>query len=917
MSKSVIKRIGILLLALTIFIPIPALAQDDVGFYDNPNSAIQMEAQNSMISVTSEDVAGFQAVSNWLNGKKSYIFVKNTGGFVSYYFNAPNIQKNISNALQGVNIGGWRFSPYYIDPSESVPADQQTTAAKKYGYSFPSAVYLGEYPVVTINFTGIVEDATTPTNVARVVLSGIAETGVKAVKGLVAFFGINIGGDDPKTEFTAGLTPNAIKNMSYANVDYYNTAGDYIDAISKWVESNWEVWKADKDNVGVKLEDSNLFDDGVIVNANETVGSKDGQVSGKEIIGRIAKKAGASINAVIEGLNAYCKEKGLEEAPQSYIVRHMPYELDSMSSASKSYMHGVSDPRYDMFGNIGTLGIVGTTGRTIIHEMLSEPLLKSTGMFAKISAGLNSICDLKFLEANGINFAQFWEGAVGTFIVYAILIGAICFIIVGFFNSITTGGTGHKQIVGRAIMTALLAGLAVGLMVNPKGVSDVMIDTTSKILDVGTSTIGDDSFSKLYTEDASQADKSELRFWYMYFNVWTGYMTNHAVSEEANQFDVSQSTNEYYGLKESPAKLKGNKAVDLWSAVLLNSFYENDGRTPYRVSDHFLAPTIENGNYPEFTVKENKFFNGYICNEIPVGGFISSINVMLFTVIKVFCFIELVVDILLFMLKFVNGAFEGRAFFKDSIGAIGKDIFRVIAYDVIMSIFIYVTAVATGSSLTFIAVFESFFFFALIEYLSRHSTHIMCPGAFVVLDNVANRFKQAFANKAGFDGVSDNTNKQIEELNSLLNDSDEKEDKKDKVKEDADNGETTQEDYSDEDSDNSIDNKDEVDNGYNEIEPSGGEQYSEPDAGIEQDIPELDVNNQYAEENKETGFNNFSKQHGKISKDSLLDIKPKEDQEEISSSDLDTAKEHDKVKRPNRNFDDENDIKIDNDKGNL
>ena len=732
------------------------------GTYDMPNGAVSNDAHETMISVTSKNVENYGAISNWLSVQRTYIFMRNIDGNVSHYFNTPNIQRSIMNTLQEVNPGGWLSSSYDNSNNEYKEESDWTTASKKYGYSVPYAVYIGETPVTTINLTGITSEAFAPLNVVRVVFSSAIENIWKAGHWVAGLFGFNFP-EGNGTEFTAGLSEDTIKGIEYANSDYSNTSQEYVDKLADWVKKYWSTWAADKDNAGAKINDKNIFDDGVVVSDSEL---KD--IDARALLGKLIDKSGSSYDGIIESLNSYNKDKGYEAAPVKQVVRNMPYELDTMSPASKEYMNNISDPRVEMFNTTGPLGTIGSAMSQVSYAILGYSALVLTANIAHLGAVLNSICDLKLLTSNGFSFSQFWEGSIGEFLLLATLIAAIFFMVTSAIKSFTNGSVGSSKIISKAIMTALMAFLAVGLLANPKQVGDVLVNTTSRILSIGTVVMNNnDAFNQLYTSDASDADKSELRYWYMYHSVWTEYVTNHNVADEANKFDVSSGLNEYVNLDGSPAKLSGGSRINLWSVALLDAQQKDDKNFYYRVSDHFLAPTITDGRYPSFEVSRNKYYNGFMFSETPFGGIFVSLAVLMMTALKLFCFIELVTDILLLFIKFVLGAFEGSAFILNALKSIGNDITRVIIYDVFITMFIWSSVKVASFGLVIISILELSFVVFLVKYLIDHNSHIMCPGTLVMLEAGITRAVNVVSHSGEFSKVNkeaDDRNNEVEEI---------------------------------------------------------------------------------------------------------------------------------------------------------
>ncbi len=731
------KKLFILLIATLLLLP-NSFAFAETSRFTAPNDDIDQEARERMIHVTTGDVDGYVDFSSWLNKQESFILERQTKNHTTIFFNAPSLQKSIMNTIQVNNVGGWSLDQFN-SLNDNKDEKTWTTAEKKYGWHLPFLIYKGEQPVVTLELKDIADDALNPVNVVRVSGQLIIEKVSQGVAWIAGLFGQEV--NVKSTDFTAGLTPRSLRNMKYHNHDYYNTDSKNLSEVGQWLKENWSIWAKHKDELDINIgENKNLF---------ETDITDGGTALPDAVLGKFVQETGTSYAHVIMMLGRYNEAHDLEICPAKTIFRFMPYDLISISPSSQQYMNNIPDERVRIFHDDGFLGWKSTSATMIGNIIFKMMPLGFVEFMTWISNILNSICDFSILKDKGIDITMFWGGTIGEFIIVLLLISAILWTIIAVIKMFLTGNIGIKGIIGRAMMTAVFTFLAVGILMNPKQASDLVINTSSKVMNITAQAIQEDSFKQLKTSGASPKDVSSLRYWYLYFDTWGKFETSSSINDPSAKFDIASGRNEYTQLKESPAQLVNGQNINLWQAALLEYAKNNDDYGIYRVSDHYLAPEITPGDFPNFSVERNKFYTKPITEFFPFTATLICILVFMATVIKVMCFIEFITDFVLLSLRFVVGVFEGKNVIMSGIKSLGQSLFRIIFYDLFITVFIWETSMLTPEQLFPMAVLETAGFVYLICYIYKFNNNILCPAIFPKINSTIAKVKENYfeANK--------------------------------------------------------------------------------------------------------------------------------------------------------------------------
>ena len=676
--------------------------------YKTPNEQIAQEVQKKFV-VNLDDLSTPAAVFGWMRKPSSSIFVRDSNGKPSYYFNTPNIPLSITNSFTRVAKGGWSMSA-----AGKALDENGTTAEKKYGYYVPSARYLGEQPALVLSTENIVNDAVNPLHVVQVGFEGIAENFLK-------LFNIQYKGKaihDFKIEY--------IKDIHYNLTDYKTIYSSYFANVSQWLHDNWndfkyywdsseEKWKKNPITVGGTW----LFEDGFIVDAGE-------DPDGYTIFSRMLDKCGFSTLAVIDSLSEFGKTYLNKPIPQDSVIRNMPYDVRSMDPASYNYMNGITDPRVEQFSSDFPLHFDKTFGGGILHWINSDWLLTWCAGIYQASSILNSFCDLNFFKkTTGLELFWLWKTPTGVFISIMMMVGCIFFLLKQFIKWLLKGGSLKKLFRG-ILISVVGAGICLSLIAAPEQLFNVLETNVSKVMSVGTMTI-DYSAPEMedFEDGASFADKSSMRFWYSYFNVWSKYATNHFSSDPGSKFNPSEGTNEYYEF-DNTAHIKSKK-INNWTGILYDSLFSGSSTTPYRVVDHYMAPVItQDGPFNEFSVRENPYYNGYFYSSSTFSGFLISLAVFAFTFLKLLCFIQLAFDLSFLLIRFASSVSEGHFPLKESAFTLLIDTLRVMAYDVFVTLVLSATKISNNIWFSFILVMASSFF---IYSFYKHKESFFHPAA--------------------------------------------------------------------------------------------------------------------------------------------------------------------------------------------
>lgn len=738
----------VLLCSLTMIFPQVAYAGilSDIFSGSNftaPNDKIATEVQNNFV-VNLDDLSSPAAIFGWIRKPSSSIFVRDSQGKPSYYFNTPNIPLSITNSFTASAKGGWSKAA-----AGKCLDENGNTAEKKYGYYVPTAFYSGEQPALVLSTENIVNDVVNPLHVVQVTFDGIAE-------GFLKLFNIQYQGkavNDFKVEY--------IKDIHYNLNDYKTIYANYFANVAQWLEDHWEDFKY-YDDPDTKKQEKNpiyiggtwLFEDGFIVNEGE-------HPNGYVIFSRLLDKCGFSTLAVIDSLSEFSKTYLGTPIPQNRVIRNMPYDIHTMDPESYSYMNGIADPRVEQFSSDLPLHIDRSIGNGILSFLNSNWILSWCAGIFQASSVLNSFCDLNFFKKiTGMEFFWLWKTPTGVFISIMMMIGSILLLFRQFFKWLIKGES-LKKLFSGMIISVVGAGICLSLIAAPEHLFNVLETNVSRIMSIGTVLTDYTSPDIAEFEDSpSQADKSSMRFWYSYFNVWSKYATNHYAKDPGAKFDTSEGTNEYYDFTNT-AKI-GSKSLDNWTGILYDSLMYGSATTPYRVVDHFMAPVITQGdNYNDFTVSENPYYTGYFYTGSTLSGLLISLIVFSFTFLKLLCFIQLAFDLSFLMIRFAVSVSEGHFPLKDSAMTILLDTLRVMAYDLFVTIALSATQISNNVWFAFILLITSLY---LIYGFWKDKNSFFHPVAIDLLGTamhvVKGHAQTAYANrKTKFD---DNPNKKAD-----------------------------------------------------------------------------------------------------------------------------------------------------------
>ena len=722
--------------------------------FKSPNDKIAEEVKKNFV-VNLDDLSSPAAIFGWMRTPSSSIFVRDSNGKPSYYFNTPNIPLSLTNSFTRSAKGGWSKAA-----AGKCLDENGNTAEKKYGYYVPTAYYSGEQPALVLSVENIVNDAVNPLHVVNVSFEGVAE-------GFLKLFNIQYKGK-AINEFKIDY----IKDIHYNLTDYKTIYSNYFANVAQWLQDNWEdfkyywdyeekEWKRNPIYVGGTW----LFEDGFIVSEGENP-------DGYTIFSRMLDKCGFSTLAVMDSLSEFSKENLGISIPQNQVIRNMPYDIRTMDTQSYKYMNGIPDPRVEQFSSDFPLHMDKYFGNKILNFFNSDWLLTWCAGIYQASSVLNSFCDLNFFKkTTGMEFFWLWKTPTGVFISIMMMIGCIFLLVRRFFQWLLKGGS-LKKLFSGMLISIVGAGICLSLIAAPERLFNVLETNVSRLMSIGT-VLSDYASPEMadFEDGPSQADKSSMRFWYAYFNVWSKYATNHFAKDPGTKYDPSENTNEYYQFKNT-AKI-GSKQLNNWTGILYDSLIYGSPTTPYRVVDHFMAPVITEGDhFNEFSVKENPYYNGYFYSGSTMGGFLASTIVFAFTFLKLLCFIQLAFDLSFLMIRFAMSVSEGHFPLKDAAMTILLDTLRVMTYDLFVTIALTSTQISNNPWFAFILLLASIY---LIYGFWKNKDSFFHPAAIdllgVAMHAVKHQAKTAYKNrKVGFDtSTRGRTKKQYETDLNLIN----------------------------------------------------------------------------------------------------------------------------------------------------
>lgn len=768
-KPSLFQRMLLLIIAIAIALPSTASATE-FGF---PNDDIRESAEEAYNVKWSEIESflnsGFAALSTWLLDTESDIWVKKSSdGTISYYFNTPDLKKYITNLAQQLNTGG--FSIETFDSGEE-DSSAWVTAEKKYGYHLPRVVYYGETPVLFVGLSDIVSANTGVLKSVSIAISGGVYFTAGAWDALMGFFGIDSNAQEAADSSVVDYSTDLIKSITYANDDYISTkTSEYYEELGEWIIDNWSVIS----QLDIDIDDENLFEQ--ILEDDESISD----LSASELIGRIINICGSSYEEILSTI-MLCDGTS-SDPPSTYVLRNMPYDITSMSTASAEYMNNISDPRVEMFQVMASgsiIGILASISAELTAGVAYVIVNGVAGNMMYLASVLDSMTSFKWLSGEGLDPTMLWQGTVG-FMVEALIIILCLISLIATVAKYLTGSGSKGGIVSKIIYTSLTMIITVIIMVNPAGWGKTITDTLDKIIDIGAVSMSyDDDFQQLYDSNADTQQISSLRYWYFYANAWSSYVTNHTLSSDASDYDESQEAsghNEYVDF-ENPAELASGKKMNLWPIIAIELAREGNTNALYRVVDHYMAPLItpSDTDWEEFTVEVNEFYNGYICDTIQPAVVVAAIVILVLAFFKFLAFLELAIEILLLFIKVLVNALnsaEPLGGFKDSLSNIGGSLAKIIVYDLIITIIIYIFMVEVDVSGGFtpilftaakIACGGFILYFLVWKPFARGETNFLTPTLFQAGSNFINSVSRGIDSVRGMHKCKDDVKKDKEE----------------------------------------------------------------------------------------------------------------------------------------------------------
>lgn len=764
LSKKITSIFLIILLTLGLCLsPLSTLlayADTRIGEFEAPNEEVKTEAENNMFVLSTADLNGFDHIANWVLSRESYIFCQklNDDGGQNIYFNTPNLQRSIRNMMQALNSGGMKFNTYddsILDPDKS---QKWTTAEKKYGYALPNNTYDGEMPAIVLDMSVVGEGVANVGNGVKLVYAGV----VNGIGNAVCSFGQTLANLMPWTtpeeykekEFVRasldfGDVFSNVRGMTYNTSDYEENSQQTDKIISNWLGENWGfIVEHAGDYRELTYGDDNkvLIDEFIGLTFEEDIST---QEKGKIILNDIVKKCGSTYTLALDYIINKSVDLGLNQ-PVVPVIRNMPYNIEDMSSASVSYMNNIADPRVIMFGteDSSDIGIIDSIFKEFTCQVIGNGLLTIVAGLCYISSLMNSWCSFSMFDDIGIDMSFAWGGTIGTFIFQCFAIMMLIMCLIGVIR-VVRGNKSAMEIATKVIMTIVALAICMNVALAPEKACGILKDTVSKIMNLSTSTIdSQETFQKLHVDNASESDKSSLRFWYMYYNTWVSYTTGVTSSEEAahnyNPNDKELGRNEYteYSLGGSSKKacLAGDKKMTLWPIVLIEEEIHMSNNA-YRAIDHYMAPIVVKDSFPDFEVQENPFYKKNMQSELPIGETIMSFALVIVTFLKFLCFIELAIDVMLLVIRMLLSSISGKQAFAEPLTQIGWSIVRIVTFDTMISLLIYFSFKVSGTGLIMIGVLSLVLAIVFVAYSIARPNNIFVPGLFKVMSNAGERIK--------------------------------------------------------------------------------------------------------------------------------------------------------------------------------
>ena len=348
--------------------------------------------------------------------------------------------------------------------------------------------------------------------------------------------------------------------------------------------------------------------------------------------------------------------------------RIMPYDTGTMLENDTKH-YEVKDPRVELYKNHIVGGLVSNRkfgGSIAIYLKIQPKIISLAGKLTEISVFLQSICNFKIFEDNGLSPTEMWkEKAYADLAIMAIILLWLVKTIIAIFK---LGKNGSIRILIAAFVVLLEIGAISSITGNPTPTWTTIKNASEKIMFLGSIESADRDQNGIgYLFGSSSNTKNYEVFYYLpYLDIWSKYNTGYGLLEPEQKMNTSHDIEINSKSSFKNPKIFGTTDIQHYSILLADSFsfygksdsvmhssmingVKYNGLTinnnAYRVVDHFMAPRVEvkySSGSDAFSLKvtENELYNGEFQGALGsvitkfanclLGCFLSIIKVMMF-----------------------------------------------------------------------------------------------------------------------------------------------------------------------------------------------------------------------------------------------------------------------------------------------
>lgn len=664
----------------------------------------------------------------WLSESKTYTIIETDDqGYITYWWNAPNIQMSAQNTLYDTITFSGYGQRVGEDPSKkpvlvNIPeANRAKTGLQRYGLYIQNPTYFGERPLTTISITGVL----TP--------DGFFD-GVKRAWNFI-FTGKIV--EYPTEEDLSTLLYVAPRDYDPSGITFKN-----------WIRENWykhvvpdaKHGGIDKGQILLKSADPKTGKDAsgkmwvkdTVINQNGL--AKPG-LTPDEIQNTLKAVTGDQYQDVVKGIILASKVK-----KSHHTERVMPYDLTRMTSKDRELYNGITDPRSEI-----QQSLLSTGYDKGVWNNLKSSYLSWSSKLAEYTIALNQIARFSFFEKLGLNPTDFWDSKIME-ILMLIMFGAFTFYLTRSAYLVIRGNHSLILLFSKICALFLSIMLIYAMSQDSKGTYNDIKSMSTTIFNLGNSTLqADQSINSLMGgNDSTPEEKEDTEMWLPYFNAWTRYQTSYSLLDKQQVIDTDDGRPETNGLQIPKI---GNTEQKIWSTVLASAATTEDNYSGqvYRMVDHFMAPRIsgyDGISVNSIKVEKNENYKQHFQTSFDLAIVFMQMLLLFVIVIKVLLFLELMINIAMLLINLALAVSNKNQLIK-VFKELGVSVLNIMFANMACAILVWASMIVEGWTGFALAIFLAFLIFKMIGAL-MNSTSIFVPKSFRMIGKAFHKLGTLF-----------------------------------------------------------------------------------------------------------------------------------------------------------------------------